>query len=224
MVNVVLVLRTSEPEHKLRDMIPSLELVLSAHATDAVPQGSGNVASASGKHDLDSKTIAASMFAQLATIAEKTVVVWRPTLHLSRPRVRLQRPAVYFTANLTFTSEAAKGSSAAQHDYLKSFEPLPANILEALQFDPALKNFDISLPESRVTKVAPRAPRQAMASVVICRLCGTLPPYPVDHDRFVATPSCNGQFRACEMIHLGVRYLDLNMIDIDDSCNYLRSF
>lgn len=157
--NVVLVLRTSEHEDRVREILPRLELVLSAHATDAVPQGSGNAASASGKYDLDSKTIAANTFEELVTVAEKTYIVWRPTLHLSRPRVRLQRPAIYFTANLTFANESTKGSRGAQHDYLDSFEPLPANVLEPLQFDPALKNTDVSLPESRITKVAPRAPR-----------------------------------------------------------------
>ncbi|EME49555.1 hypothetical protein DOTSEDRAFT_68362 [Dothistroma septosporum NZE10] len=157
--SVLLVLRTSERENKLREMIPSLELVLSAHATDAVPQGSGNAASASGKHDLDSKIIAAGSFAQLVSIADRTFVIWRPTLHLSRPRVRLQRPAIYITANLTLTYEATKSLNAVQLDYLPSLEPLPANVLEALQFDPALRDRDVSLPESRITKVAPRASR-----------------------------------------------------------------
>lgn len=133
--------------------------MLSAHATDAVPQGGGNAASASGKHDLDSKTLAADTYEQLVTVGDKAYVVWRPSLRLSRPRVRLHRPAIYFTANLTIANENTRGLQGAHPEYLKSFEPLPANVLEPLQFDPALKHTGLSLPESRITKVAPRAPR-----------------------------------------------------------------
>ena len=50
-------MRTSQSRDEVAAILPSLELVLAAHATDAVPQGSGNAASASGKHDLTSRII-----------------------------------------------------------------------------------------------------------------------------------------------------------------------
>ena len=154
-----MVLRTSSNQEELRAILPSLEVTLAAHATDAVPQGSGNAASASGKHDLTSKTIHATETTDIVSADDCTYVVWKPSLHLSRPRARLQRPAIYFTAHLTIRSDALNLSTQRGREYLKSFEPLPANVLEPLRFDPALSESDIRLPETRITKVAPSAAR-----------------------------------------------------------------
>lgn len=143
----------------MRDVLPSLEIVLSAHATDAVPQDSGNKASASGKHDMTSRTIPASYFIDIVSLGEHNYVLWKPTLHLTRPRARLQRPAVYFTAHLALSPEALSSSTQRGSERLKSFEPLPANVLEPLRFDPALSESNIYLSETRITKVAPSAAR-----------------------------------------------------------------
>ena len=151
-----MILRSPEKEEDVRALLTNLEIVVAAHATDAVPQGNGNAASASGKHDLTSETIAAVDIAHAVSIADHMYVVWKTTLHLSRPRVRLQRPAIYFTANLTPRPEAV---SASRHhegkDYLKPFEPLPRNVLEPLNFDPSMRGSKIYLSEDRITKVAP---------------------------------------------------------------------
>lgn len=135
--------------------------MLGAHATDAVPQGSGNVASASGKHDLNLEILKASESATIVALENRTYVVWRPKLHLSRPRGRLQRPAIYFTASLSISSASQTVSQGPEDQSLQSYEPLPANILEPLRFDPAFASSDISLWESRITKVAPKAPNVA---------------------------------------------------------------
>ncbi|KAK4507696.1 hypothetical protein PRZ48_001431 [Zasmidium cellare] len=155
--SLLVVLKTSASEHEVRDILPNIELVLGAHATDAVPQGSGNAASAQGKHDLGSKSFPGSSYVDFVATEGRTYVIWKPTLHLSRPRARLQRPAIYFTANVTISSGGKGMSSVGQKEYLKSFEPLPSNVLEPLQFDPALHGSQVSLPESRITKVAPKA-------------------------------------------------------------------
>lgn len=156
---LILILKTAANEDDVRTLLPSLEITLAAHATDAVPQGSGNAASASGKHDLTSKTISATDVAEIVSGTDCTYVVWKPVLHLSRPRTRLQRPAIYFTAHLTMGSEALDGFKRGGKDYLKSFEPLPANVLEPLNFDPSLSEVRIHLSETRITKVAPSAGR-----------------------------------------------------------------
>lgn len=153
-----MLLKTSASEDEVRAILPNIELVLGAHATDAVPQGSGNAASAQGKHDLGSKSFSGITLVDLVATENRTYVIWKPTLHLSRPRARLQRPAIYFTANLTTSSGGRGMPSAGQKEYLKSFEPLPSNVLEPLQFDPALHGSKVTLPESRITKVAPKAP------------------------------------------------------------------
>lgn len=134
-----------------------LELVVAAHATDAVPQGSGNAASASGKHDLSSDSISASDYVDIVALEDKTYVIWKPRLHLSRPRTRLQRPAIYFTAHLTIGNPRQKLPQVQRDPYLRSCEPLPANILEPFQFDPALRMSEVFLSEARITKVAPKA-------------------------------------------------------------------
>lgn len=69
--------------------------------------------------------------------------------------MRLQRPAVYFTASINLTSTAANASRSDQSDVLNSFEPLPTNVLEPLQFDTALEGSEVYLPENRITKVLP---------------------------------------------------------------------
>lgn len=140
----------------MRDILPHVEVVLTAHATDAVPQGAGNVASASGKHELNSRTISSDDGVDVIESDGKTYVIWQPQLHLARPRVRLQRPAIYLTANLTLGSAGQKASSQPKEQLLKSCEPLPANILEPLQADPALSNSNVYLSEARITKVAPK--------------------------------------------------------------------
>ena len=153
--NLTLILRTPAAEEDVRALLQSLELGLAAHATDAVPQGSGNAASASGKHDLTSKTIPASEAMDVVPVGDHTYAVWKTQIHLSRPRARLQRPAIYFTAYLAVNATALKDSNKDDKDYLKSFEPLPANVLQPLQFDPSLSASNIHFSETRITKVAP---------------------------------------------------------------------
>lgn len=82
-------------------------------------------------------------------------MIWKPTLHISRPRVRLQRPAVYFTASLVLRSTALNQSASDRSDLLNSFEPLPENVLEPLRFDAAFGGSEVYLPEDRITKVLP---------------------------------------------------------------------
>lgn len=140
--------------------MPQLELTLSAHATNAVPDGSGNAASASGKHDIVSAKLPAAENVELFTAGDKTYAVWKPELHLIRPRARLQRPAIYFTANLAPSADVTTKAKDIKKDILTSYEALPANVLEPLRFDPALgpSGRDIYLSETRVTKVSPAAP------------------------------------------------------------------
>lgn len=153
-----MICKTSKPEDEVQEILPNLELVLAAHATDAVPQGGGNAASASGKHDLVSKSFPASSLVDVVALEDKTYVIWKLILHLARPRARLQRPAIYFTVNLGLGSSILKGHIRGHGEYLESYKPLPANVLEPLEFDPALRGFNVYLPESRITKVAPRPP------------------------------------------------------------------
>ncbi|KAK3725056.1 hypothetical protein LTR37_000566 [Vermiconidia calcicola] len=152
---LIVILRTSASEEDIRTLLPSLEIVLAPHATDAVPQGSGNAASASGKHDLTSKTISASDVTDIVSAGKHTYVIWKPVLQLSRPRAKLQRPAIYFTAHLTISNDALNTLRQRSREYLKSFEPLPGNVLEPLRFDPAFGDSNIYLSETRITKVAP---------------------------------------------------------------------
>ena len=154
-----IVLRTTVPEDLARSLLPSLELTISAHATNAVPEGPGNSAAASGKHDIASTKAPATSDVDLVRVKDHTYIVWKPTLHLVRPRVRLQRPAVYFTANLGIQSSNATAAPAVGKQYLTSFEPLPANVLESLHYDPSLGSSarQIHVSETRVTKVSPSA-------------------------------------------------------------------
>ena len=154
-----IVLRTSVPEDLARRLLPSLELTVSAHATNAVPEGPGNSAAASGKHDIASTKAPATSDVDVVCVKDRTYVIWKPTLHLVRPRVRLQRPAVYFTANLGIKSSSSAAAPASGKQYLPSFEPLPANVLESLHYDPSLGSSarQIHVSETRVTKVSPSA-------------------------------------------------------------------
>ena len=154
-----IVLRTSAPEDLARRLLPSLELTISAHATNAVPEGPGNAAAASGKHDIASTKAPATNDVDLVCVKDHTYVIWKPTLHLVRPRVRLQRPAVYFTANLGIKNSTSTAAPTSVKQYLPSFEPLPANVLESLHYDPSLGSSarQIHVSETRVTKVSPSA-------------------------------------------------------------------
>lgn len=151
---IALILRSHASEDDLIAFLPNIEVTFSAHATDAVPQGNGNTASASGKHDLTSSKISSSQSVDVVARDGFSYAIWRPTLHLPRPRIRLQRPAVYFTAQMSLHSDVLLNDKETAADYLASLEPLPTNILEPLQFDPSLKTASVSLSEARVTKVA----------------------------------------------------------------------
>lgn len=142
-----------------RKLLPSLELTISAHATNAVPEGPGNAAAASGKHDIASTKAPATSDVDLVCVKETTYIIWKPRLHLVRPRVRLQRPAVYFTVNLGLNSSTIATAPTPEKQYLTSFEPLPANVLESLHHDPSLgaAGREIHVSETRVTKVSPSA-------------------------------------------------------------------
>lgn len=139
----------------MRHTLANAEIVVSAYATDAVPQGQGNAASASGKHDLTSKILPGLEFSNVLFAGEQTYVIWKPKLHISRPRVRLQRPAVYFTVTISLKSSALNEPRADRRDILESFEVLSANVLEPLQFDPSFSGAGASLPEDRISKVLP---------------------------------------------------------------------
>ena len=154
-----IVLRTSVSQDAARELLPSLELTISAHATNAVPEGPGSAAAATGKHDIASTKSAATDDVDLVTVKNYTYAIWKPSLHLVRPRVRLQRPAVYFTATLGLNSSSSTTLSTPGEHYLPSFEPLPANVLESLRHDPSLGALgrQIHVSETRVTKVSPSA-------------------------------------------------------------------
>ncbi|KAK3618234.1 hypothetical protein LTR56_024778 [Elasticomyces elasticus] len=156
--NIVLVLRTAADAETVRGLLPTLEIVLAAHATDAVPQGTGNSASASGKHDLNSKALRAADSAEVVVAGDQTYVIWTLTLDLTRPRARLQRPAIYFTANLSLRS--GETDVKAEKDYLKPFEPLSRNVLEPLSTASDFRGTHVYMSEDRITKVAPKPLRR----------------------------------------------------------------
>lgn len=149
--------------------------MFSAHATDAVPQGGGNAASASSKHVLTTVTIPAAEDATILEVGKQTYIVWSPTLHIPWPRARLQRPAIYFTANLLIGSKTTTKSSkhaTSHHEYLAPYEPLPANVLEPLNFDPAFRGKKVYLSEDRITKVSPKGARTTLSEQVVKPLRG----------------------------------------------------
>lgn len=159
-------LKTSTSQDETRKLLPSLKIVLAAHATDAIPQGEGsNAASASGKHDLTSKTCAADEDVELVTAGNDTFVVWKCDLHLVRPKARLQRPAIYFTATIMLKKETSGASRKTGSTYLKAYDPLPANVLAPLQFDPALRSSAVQLSETRITKVTPARAEEAIKPI-----------------------------------------------------------
>jgi hypothetical protein len=158
---VLVVLKTPSSGDAVHAALPHLDLTLAAHATDAVPQASGHPAAASGKHDLSSQVIPARDAVEVIAVKDRTYVIWKTRLHLNRPRTRLQRPAIYFTANINISHSNQKLSRRPKEKYLKSLEPLPENILEPLRFDPSMASSNVYLSESRITKVAPKAPNLA---------------------------------------------------------------
>ncbi|KAM0723129.1 hypothetical protein Q7P37_001329 [Cladosporium fusiforme] len=154
-----IVLRTAVAEDAIRTLLPHLGLTISAHATNAVPEGPGNASAAAGKHDLASVKSAATSNVNMVPVGDYTYVIWKPVLHLARPRARLQRPAIYFTANLNLQNSSSATFSEPEKQYLPTFEPLPANVLESLHHDPSLGSSgeQITVSETRVTKVSPSA-------------------------------------------------------------------
>ncbi|KAK5734858.1 hypothetical protein LTR17_008630 [Elasticomyces elasticus] len=158
--NIVIVLRTAADAESVRGLLPTLEIVLAAHATDAVPQGTGNSASASGKHDLNSKALRAADSAELVVAGDQTYVIWTLTLDLTRPRARLQRPAIYFTANLSLSTRSGETDAKAEKEYLKPFEPLSRNVLEPLSTASDFRGTHVYMSEDRITKVAPKPLRR----------------------------------------------------------------
>lgn len=121
-----------------------------------MPQGSGAAAFASGKHDLNTKTVSAGSFKDIVTAHDHSYVVWEPCLHLSRPPARLQRPAVYFTANLVLSDQQQDSPNKLSAPVLASFEPLSANVLEPLDSGRVQGAPNVYMSASKITKVAPK--------------------------------------------------------------------
>ncbi|KAF2768010.1 hypothetical protein EJ03DRAFT_138392 [Teratosphaeria nubilosa] len=156
---ITIVLKATAGEDDLKSLLPHLEIALAAHATDAMPQGTGNTTTVSGTYDVVSQSIAGAAYDRLLTVDNVSFVVWKATLHLVRPRARLQRPAVYFTANLSIAVQPSTVPSAEETE-LKPFEPLPANVLAPLNRVPEFEGKDIHLSADTITKVAPKAPKK----------------------------------------------------------------
>jgi len=156
LATVFLILRTAAEEDEVRQLLPSLEIVVGAHATDTVAQGASNAASAARKQDLASETIPGAQALNIIRKDDRTFVIWKLALHLPQPR-SLQRPAVYLTANVMLKSGPATVPRESEKDYLKPFESLPENVLAPLNFAPEFRDKHIYLSADRVTKVTPPA-------------------------------------------------------------------
>ncbi|KAK3067266.1 hypothetical protein LTR53_015965 [Teratosphaeriaceae sp. CCFEE 6253] len=154
---ITLILRTAADAAKVRDILPSLEIVLAAHVTDAVQQGT---ASASGKKDLSTKTFPAADGAEVVVGGDQTYVIWRLALDRARPMTRLQKPAIYFTANLSIHDPPSTAADRLENDYLTPFQPLSRNVLDSLNVAPDFKDKEVYLPEDRLTKVTPKPVRK----------------------------------------------------------------
>lgn len=164
-MKIHLILRTTLGERAVRSLLSSVDVTIGAHATEAVPQGQGNAASASGKHDLLSKVVPGTDLTNVLFAGEQTYTFWSVELPIPRPKARLQRPAVYFTASISLTRDALNGSRAAAKVMLESFEALQANVLESLNFDPAMRQATVHLPEDRLVKVVPTSGRDSTKTI-----------------------------------------------------------
>lgn len=156
---MLVVVRSTIPRDSVLDLLQQTHLTVSAHATNAVPEGTGNATSDSGKHDIATFDVAASEGAEIVSDRDAVYVVWKPAIHLARPRARLQRPAIYFTANLTPTPAISTGPRNRRKSYLQSYEPIAANVLEPLNFDLTGNRRKVFLSEARMAKVAPSPPQ-----------------------------------------------------------------
>jgi hypothetical protein len=154
-------------QDELSTLLQDVELCISAHVTEAVTNRAVDSFPMQEKHELNSKSQLARDKCEFVSAGNFTFVVWKVSLHLTRPRVRVQRPIVTFSANLSLQL-ASKGSSRDPPELtlLKSYEPLPANVLAPFQSDPKLSKVDIFLSESRITKVAPSSGAAATARAI----------------------------------------------------------
>ena len=154
----MLVLKTRATDEEVVGLLPRLQIVLSAYATEAVPSGTLNASSASGKHEVGSVTVPAAHPADVLASHGHTFIVWKLKLHLPYPRARLQRPAIYFTASVGPSPESLSASRVTTQEVLVPFESLPANILEPLNssYGTGSAQKYIYLPEDRLTNVPTR--------------------------------------------------------------------
>ena len=72
-----------------------------------------------------------------------------------RPRIRLQSPSIIFIASASVRARQDAGLNAVEDDFLPSLKPASVNLLEPLRADPALKDVDLFLPASRLSRVLP---------------------------------------------------------------------
>ena len=151
-----MILRTSSDPDAIREVLAHLQLTLVAHISDAAPQGSASTGY--GKQDLTTSHLSASESSEVISSGDQTYIVWQHFLRLVRPRGRLQKSAIYFSAALSLDSStfvpAAQG--APPKDYLKPFQPLPRNVLEALNDAPEYRGKGIAILEDRLTRVVPK--------------------------------------------------------------------
>jgi hypothetical protein len=152
--DIVVILKTHLSPDELSAALRHVELHVSAHVTEAVTNRAVSSFPSQEKHELNSKSHSAHGAYELIAAEHTTFVVWRSSLHLARPRVRVQRPMVSFSANLSL-HHTSKGAIRDSPDLLKSYEPLPANVLAPFRFDPKLSKVDVLLSGSRILKVAP---------------------------------------------------------------------
>ncbi|KAF2862749.1 hypothetical protein K470DRAFT_293291 [Piedraia hortae CBS 480.64] len=150
-IEVTVVWKISAKQADIETLLRFLELTLSAHATDAAPQGPSS-AGAATNHDIFVQTQPAHKSTEILTLDTHVYTLWRITVHLKCPLARrLLRPAIYFTATLT-PSTTHKPSVSKE---LTPFEPLPANILAPLNRTLDFSNAPIYLGEDKLNKLSP---------------------------------------------------------------------
>lgn len=187
-VAVQIVLRSRQTRESVQEWLPRLDLTVTAHATNAVADGTTNVNPATTKHDIATEKLHGADQDAIHVFGPTCNVVWSSVLHISRPRARLQRPTIYFTTTVSLSKHIAEQIKASRPEYMRSYEPSAANVLEALQFTPELSSSNLYLSDQCIKKVAPVIQHDHSLKVLRGTSKRAFPAMPVLFPRLQSTP------------------------------------
>lgn len=226
-------------DQSFRELLKRVEITIVANATSAAPpprtqQAAGDAFASDRllKVTLDSVALEGDQVTQIVSgpgDSPRHYAIFKADLYVRYPTAKLHRPVIHFTATATLNPPTPLSlSPILDSDYLPSALPEPENLLGNLvqSIKPVNPNGDaLSLPASRLVKVAPRASSNSEDARPLRTSSKLIPVFPILLVRVTSTEAMRMPEPVASLDLELARYVEcsVNIHDITVKANRLRS-